>query len=298
MSRGLAFLYVQMYGESKKGSSLNQLVFTCPDCGRDKLYVYLDSDTSYCFRCGVYKAYNNGKTVISLEELKNTLKRHEELPKELSEIKVPRNFVELRDSKAEKFYTEYLEGRGFSTIDIERSRLLFGLETTSENRTILLPVYMYHQLVYYTKRVVKPGLNRYENPKTEEVDNKKTNILFNFDNARASSTVVVCEGVFDAMTVGVNAIATFGKSLSEFQCRLIEKNWNKIILALDPDAWDKNVSLWKRFRSKGKNVKILDIPGHKDLNDAGRELVISLLMKLEEDKFTEIDLLRYSLRNA
>ena len=151
-------------------------------------------------------------------------------------------------------------------------------------------------LVYYTKRHIGYGNRRYLNPSTQEVPNKKTSVIFNYDYARLSKTVIVCEGMFDAMTIGSSAIAIMGKTISEDQYNIISNNWNNIILAFDPDAWRENIELYKRFKSSGKSVKILHIDGSKDLNELGKEKAIELLMNIENSKFTLSDLLRYRIR--
>lgn len=289
--------FESLYGEAKDTTHDNQLIFTCPSCQKVKLYVYLDSRTSYCFRCGEWKSYGDKGVTYSLDTLKESLYKRPKLAEEVKEVKIPDNFVSIDQNGDMEYYINYLKGRGFTKYDIDRNKLLFGKRGTRNRKTILLPVYMGGSLVYYTKRVLDPKPGFYVNPSSEEVDTKKVNILFNYDYARACSTVVVCEGIFDAMTVGVNAIATLGKLVSKEQLSLITKNWNTIILALDPDAYEQTDKFYTYFKSRGKDVKIYDLRGYKDINEAGREKVVDDLFELESKNFSFTDLYSFNLVN-
>lgn len=63
---------------------------------------------------------------------------------------------------------------------------------------------------------------------------KKGNCLYNYDNAKAYSSVVLVEGVKKAWKFP-NGVASFGKGISEQQIQLIQ-TWDEIILMYDGDT--------------------------------------------------------------
>jgi hypothetical protein len=69
----------------------------------------------------------------------------------------------------------------------------------------------------------------------------KNKLLYNFDNAKDSALVVVCEGPTDVWRIGRPAVAIFGKTLSQAQKLLLETHWlhRPIVLMLDGSllAW-------------------------------------------------------------
>ena len=103
---------------------------------------------------------------------------------------------------------------------------------------------------------------------------KKSRILYNGYRARNSSAVVVCEGVFDAIRVGVEfGVCCFGKSVSDRQKELLWLHWGSkglpIILGLDPDAKEETAKLMAEL-STWKNIKQLDLEEGKDIGATER----------------------------
>lgn len=65
----------------------------------------------------------------------------------------------------------------------------------------------------------------------------KSDVVFNLNNAKRNGFAVVCEGVFDAMTVGDSGTALFGKTLSMRQLEAYMKaDLELVYIMLDPDA--------------------------------------------------------------
>jgi DNA primase len=97
---------------------------------------------------------------------------------------------------------------------------------------------------------------------------RKASSLFNFDQARKYPYVVVCEGVFDAMSVGPCAVAALGKELSQQQVMLLKSYWDCIILMLDA-----NVDASKLEAQLSGDVTTIPVRliGYKDPGDAPRD---------------------------
>ncbi len=295
------YYYENLYGTvAEFPSNSNQVIFYCPDCGKSKLYVYLDTNTSWCFRCGVYRSYVDiENTVTNVKDLKVRIEIGKEELKPISQVKDYYLLEEIKNLDKEKYkvYYEYLNKRGFDEYDININRLRFGnMENMQTAFRIFIPVYMDNILVYYQLRNIIGNMGRkYDNPLGAYM-NKKTLVLFNYDRAKLSDSVIVTEGVFDAMTVGSSAIATFGKSISAEQIDLISKTWKDIIIALDPDAFELNIKIYKKFLSLGKKVKIFDLKNYKDINEAGKDYVLEHIFKLNDFNYKYTDMLKYKFR--
>lgn len=69
---------------------------------------------------------------------------------------------------------------------------------------------------------------------------RKSQLLYNYDNALDEKFVVVVEGVTDVHKIGDNAVALLGSSLSRKQQELLTTTWGDkgIVLLLDNDAYD------------------------------------------------------------
>jgi 5S rRNA maturation endonuclease (ribonuclease M5) len=131
--------------------------------------------------------------------------------------------------------------------------------------------------------------------------------LFNRDNAKRFPFVVVTEGAFDAMSVGVSAVAAFGKGLTDAQVSLL-REWPAVVLLLDPDAAGEQDALERRLtgrtpgrggfcKSSGTRVVQVRLKGYKDAGECPHgELVgqileaassngVDLLKSCDEDPF-------------
>jgi len=96
---------------------------------------------------------------------------------------------------------------------------------------IVIPDYYKGDLVTYVGRKFFPtGLSaKYLAP----TDNSQSKFIFNLDRVKGD-TIVLTEGAFDAIAVGDMGAATYGKSLSKRQARLLDKFKTKIFY------WDKD----------------------------------------------------------
>ena len=99
----------------------------------------------------------------------------------------------------------------------------------------------------------------------------KGRILFNYDNARKHNMVVICEGPFDAISVGLNGVATLGKGVTEYQERLIKAYWKFAVILLDPgDADFEMLKLEQSLRMAIPCVSV-NLKGYKDAGEMSTE---------------------------
>lgn len=168
-------------------------------------------------------------------------------------------------------YIDYLEIS-------ERNKLMIGATGTRIEGRLILPVFEKNKLVYWQARALYPHQRpKYLNPDKIEQPAGKSNFIFNLDAARHCREVVVCEGIFSALSVGENAVAVFGKELSTRQAhKLSTAGIKKIILLFD--AGEMSAALKAARRLVGRvSVKIASLP-YGDPNEVtAQELSTALL---------------------
>lgn len=185
-----------------------------------------------------------------------------------TEVNLPSEFVPL-----DKYSGAwgYLVGRGLTPEDIEFYGLGVG-RGKLRNRIIIPTRKEDGEVVFWVARLYT-GTSRlkYVNPP----GNARSNCLFNLDRAVSYGWVIVTEGVFSAMAAGRNAVASFGKMVSDTQVALLADAYRRhrlscIVAALDGDARQENMSLARRLHSQGCTVFVVDLPRDQDPADMGR----------------------------
>lgn len=155
----------------------------------------------------------------------------------------------------------YLQHRGFS-LEIAK---LYGMRCIDKGpySRVFLPCYMHGELVFWQGRAIHKDMKpKYWQPP----ESRRSEALFNYDNARDQEYdhVVICEGIFSAIRVGLSAVALFGKSCSPQQLKLLfDMNKSHYYIALDGDAVDNALALMKTFHGRGKRASVIMMPdGH------------------------------------
>lgn len=159
----------------------------------------------------------------------------------------------------------YLQSRGYN---IENLSADYKFEYVEEHgnpnisRRILIPVFhkdlptdQTERLVGYQTRAI-PGFSLLENPKYFTSSGfKKSFCIYNLHVAATTDKIVVCEGVFDAISVGKSGVSLFGKSASLGQISLLRKfgKDKTIVILLDNDAEKESKNLFFRLSSHAKS---------------------------------------------
>jgi DNA primase len=88
----------------------------------------------------------------------------------------------------------------------------------------------------------------------------------------------ICEGVFDAMTVGENSIPIFGKFLpKKLRLKIKEKSVKRVNIILDNDARKEALELCENLMSEGIDVYMIEIPEGTDPNEMGSEKIKNII---------------------
>jgi hypothetical protein len=164
---------------------------------------------------------------------------------------------------------KYLEGRGYDAqwlsdvMDVRLCLEHFDRFYMAAGR-IIIPVYMEGELVGWQARHVGDPRDK-EVPKYWSMPGwKKTQCLYNFDNAKKHEHVVVCEGPTDVWSVGDDAVALFGKTASTTQLDLITRHWKKVFICLDGDAPEDAQHLYDALGSRIQEKVLVTLPSACD----------------------------------
>jgi len=258
------------------GVSGSEHRYKCPECpsrgeGPDtkgKLHINYKKGVLNCFRCGYRGALSklaaklgiivsrppadwgkavrkgfmgHGKSVVD-DSYDNTLEL--EYPCDVERI-VP-------GMPAQK----YLVDRGVTQEMIDYYQIVQGTDRWSHR--IFVPTLHEGQVVYWVARTMDTDVQpKYMTP----VDIEKRYYLYNFHRAKAFSSVVITEGVFDAIAVGANAVSLFGKTASQEQRQmLLDADFESYVVCLDPDAQKEANNLMSWLDSKSKIVYYVCLP--------------------------------------
>ena len=100
--------------------------------------------------------------------------------------------------------------------------------------------------------------------------------------------IVLCEGVFDAISIRRNVIPLLGKFPSKTLVkRLVEKQVKKIYVALDEDAKKDAVKLSKFLMDYGIETYLLNL-NDKDPSELGFTNFWKLLEQTNQTKFSDL----------
>ena len=201
----------------------------CPLCGTDHLWLGYNVEKDY-FNC-----FNHGHT------------NKYDLFRAWFPDRNPREFFDLLDAKFDsdpvptkthagsylppqpicrltefKRHCAYIRGRGLDPDEMEKRWGWGALPADAEPRyrdRIFIPVHNRDgvPVSWQTRTILQNEPNRYlAAPKQREAETIK-HLLYGEHLVNPFKAIIVCEGVFDAVAIGQNAVATFGKSLTPKQ---------------------------------------------------------------------------------
>lgn len=272
------------YKDFKVVSGGREAVLSCPfhEGGKSKLYISLETGSFICFKCeqkGSFKTFIYrtkqllGITSVELDTEEVSIA--EDFPVEEKEFTYPEGFYFFDGKEGElgKQALQYLYKRGLSENEIYFYKLGYCISGLYENR-IIIPVFEKGNLVSFVARdflgfskvkVLTPpgngtvGIKRY---------------LFNEDRARNFKHVILTEGVFDAMAVGFNAIALFGKAPTDEQFyKLLRIKPTLVTVCLDNDALKEASKLAARLTLYVPEVRLAELPEGEDPSSVDRNIL-------------------------
>jgi len=293
-------------GKSHKRARDNY-AFHCPFCNhrKPKLEINLatNEEGNNPWECWVCQT--RGRTIKSLlyqlktpkEQAADILKY---LPKgtyieykQLSIIELPKEYQPLysasQTSVVANLVRKYLHERGLSTNDFIKYSI--GYATSGEyGGRVIIPSYSESgQLNFFVARAFDGNYFKYKNPEASK------DIIFFENLINWAQPIILCEGVFDAMSIRRNAIPILGKSIStSLHKQIITSPLKDIYIALDQDARKKALQIAEQFLSEGKRVFLVDLPD-KDPSEMGFEFFTKHIQSAEQLDFSKLMLHKLDL---
>jgi hypothetical protein len=183
---------------------------------------------------------------------------------------------------------DYLRERGITDHQISYYKIGFGsadlrkLDREEQNKfagsgRIIFPNYDESGKVnYWVARTYVNHKVRYKNPRNTDAGK----VIYNLANAVQYEEVVITEGVISAIRAGKNAVATFGKNVTDAQVSLlVESAFSRYVVALDGDAGREAVQLARQLTRRNCDVRLVKFAYHEDPASAPRaaELILGAL---------------------
>jgi DNA primase len=262
----------------------NELAFYCPFCHHHKQKLQVNTETQkwHCWTCN-----SGGKKLTSLLRKLDVDRKTISIIREIygdsnynpqtddSDAKVfinlPKEFISLAEepkgfNPEYKHAIHYLNQRGISIKEIVK----YGIGYCKEGlyaRRIIVPSYNADgSLNYFISRSYYADEKmKYKNPPISK------NIICLDSQINWNEPVILCEGVFDAITIRRNAIPLLGKFPSKTLVEKIFMNGvTDIVISLDNDAINEALKVSDYFRKQGINVKLMMLKD-KDAAEMGYE---------------------------
>lgn len=281
----------------------NEYGFNCPYCIDRKgtpdihghLYVDVKNLVYFCFRCGA-KGYLSEKEYIKpsptddelIESFKDIFKDQSKYKYKVSlNQKIPM----LKPYVGSEGY-KYLINRGITQELIDFYNIREGTSGFFKDR-IIIPNKVYDDydkfeswtdmmVARYIKKSPKDENGKDIIPKyLNQRGSNRRKTVFNLFRIPMYSDIIITEGCFSAISAGSNAVATYGKYVTDIQLRkILNKQPKRIYVSLDPDADKDAIELCNRILKFG-NFKVykVDMPKGEDPNSLGHEKYMYYLYK-------------------
>jgi DNA primase len=273
--------------------SKNNIAFTCPKCKhkKKKLEISLDTYKFHCWVCdykgtsliplfksvGKYDLYKD--ILVKISPLKpnqnsSSSTKRVTLPDEFKPLYIKSNDIERNNA------LKYLFSRNITTQDILKYNIGY-CSTGNYRNCIIIPSYDANQSLnyftaknYYSGRYINPSIDRNIIP---------FELYINWD-----IPIILCEGMFDAITIKRNVIPLLGKTLSKsLLIKLMESQVNKIYICLDNDAIKQAIKFCEMLLKNGKKVYLVELDG-KDPNDIGIQKFRELIETIQPLTFQQL----------
>ena len=196
----------------KKLTKADEYMFYSPFVNhyKPKLQINVSTQKWHCWisNTGGHSIYSLFKRINVNRELYAELKGIFFVPSKVTDDKVevavlPKNFIPLWKSKRSLYRghaLKFLKDRGFDNYDIKKYKIGFCEDGLYQHRIIIPSHDENGMLNYFVGRSFMESSMKYKNPNVSKD-------VVGFDYYIAwSEPIVLCEGVFDAMSIRTNAI--------------------------------------------------------------------------------------------
>ena len=310
-------------GDVRLTSKGDQYHCNCPFCGdtRKRFYVSTENDTVFCHNCGMENRAANGSIVsfiMGLEgldynaafkrykEIKGTMWIPEEVLTELKQnifkpdisglvtsraIPLPDEYERLTvttKNLVAKRAIRYMQSRGITWKQMKFHQMGFCVSGEYQNR-IIIPITEGDKLRFWVARAMsKHEKLKEKSPSNMSYQISKSQVIFNiYEASRIYGTVVLAEGIFDALSFGDIGGSLLGTAIYDDQLALLVDSYprglfpNGVYLALDNDAYKQATDVAEQLYQY-MPVHMVNIPKKYDdpnnfLQKLGRKELLSLV---------------------
>jgi DNA primase len=279
----------------------NELAFYCPFCNHHKQKLQVNTETQkwHCWNCNsggkkltsLLKKLDVDRKVISvIREIYGDSNYNPQLEDADTKvfISLPKEFISLNETPKGfnpeyKHAIHYLTQRGIGMKEIIKYNIGYCKEGLYSRRVIIPSYNSDGSLNYFVSRsYYQEEKMKYKNPPISK------NVICFESQVNWNEPIILCEGVFDAITIKRNAIPLLGKFPSRI---LVEKIFmsgiSDIIISLDNDAINEALKAAEYFRKNGIHVKMMYLKD-KDAADMGYEKFYEELKKTKEFSSEEL----------
>jgi DNA primase len=286
MNKLLSFLS-KILGDYKEYGN-GETYFVCPFChDKQKFAINLNTMRWHCWICNAKGAtlfslskrldlsreqINELRDLLGTDAVKNYVPRNDHASTELF---LPREYKPLWNSETtlmSRHALTYLHNRRISSIDIFKYQIGYCEEGVYANRIIIPSYDANNKLNYFIARsFFDDAWLKYMNPDTSK------NVIVFENQINYSLPIVLCEGVFDAISIKRNAIPMLGKFIPKaLEQKLLEERVKEVIVFLDSDAQNSAQILCKKLQGYGISVRNVVL----EEGDAGEMLFDSVWKKI------------------
>ena len=297
MNNLLSLLSVVIGNPGRNVRKENEHIFFCPFCNhyKPKLQANLTSQFWHCWVCDIkgrkfYQLFKKlNATPSQLKELSDIVGEFFYTDKELDKeevISLPKEYISLWSDKSssilKKHALSYLNKRNISYGDIIKYQIGYCDEGLYSNR-IIIPSYDENmKLNYFIARDFYSSYSKYKNPPVSK------NIIVFDSLINWNEPIILCEGVFDAISIKRNAIPLLGKNIPRALLeKIINKNIDKVYLALDADAISEIIKITEMFSKYNIDVFIIKLKEDADSSEIGFEEMLTYVKNSKSSNFTD-----------
>ena len=296
MNKLIHLLERTLNSRSKKLTKQDEYMFYSPFVShyKPKLQINMSSQKWHCWVSdqGGHSLYSLFKKINADSRYFSELKDIVFIPTTKDEVEskvivsLPREYQPLWKSSKSLFYKHalnFLKKRGITKIDLQKYKLGFCDDGIYSNR-VIVPSYDENGILnYFVGRSFMGDKMKYKNPNVS-----RDIVPFEWFIAW-SYPIVLCEGVFDAISIRTNAIPMLSKKPSKsLLTKIFQEQVKTIYIALDNDAKKDAYNLSEFFKDFGIDSKVVNLPKNEDPNDLGFERMTNLIGDTISSSFSDM----------
>lgn len=173
---------------------------------------------------------------------------------------------------------EYFKNRGIHKDTLQNHNISFCLKGFYRNRAII-PIEDEHGklLLFEARDITGMNSDKVLYPKGA----KKAETLYNINNAKKANSVIIVEGIMDALYLeerGFNTVAVFGVNISNKQEELLNKYFRRVYIAFDGDREGYKAMIQQSKKmALHLSVYIVTLPKNTDPDELDKEEMQKLI---------------------